>query len=95
VTVIAWAVGPNGKVLKTSGTMEVTLHRGGLEAKRNADGSLEVISYADGNLDGLSEKRVLKETEYTLEESGDGTITVRAKEKRLGTCTLEIPKDPS
>ena len=92
VTVIAWAVGPDGKVLKTSGTTELTLHRGGLEAKRNADGSLEVISYADGNLNGLAEKRVLKESEYTLVENGDGTTTVQALEKRLGSCVLEEPQ---
>ena len=89
VTVIAWAVGPNGKVLKTSETTELTLHQGGLEAKRNADGTLEVVSYADGNLNGLAEKRVLKETEYTLEENGDGTVTVQAADKRLGSCVLQ------
>ena len=89
VTVIAWAVGPDGKVLKASGTTELTLHRGGLEAKRNADGSLEVVSYADGNLNGLAEQRVLKESEYTLVENGDGTTTVQALEKRLGSCVLQ------
>ena len=89
VTVIAWAVGPDGKVLKASGTTELTLHRGGLEAKRNADGSLEVVSYADGNLNGLAEQRVLKESEYTLVKNGDGTATVQALEKRLGSCVLQ------
>ena len=88
VTVIAWAVGPDGKLLKTSGNMELTLHRGGLEATRKPDGSLEVVSYADGNLNGLAEKRVLKDSAYTLETQADGSVTVRANEKRLGSCTL-------
>lgn len=89
VTVIAWAAGPDGKILKTSGTMELTLHRGGLEAERKPDGTLEVVSYADGNLKGLAEKRVLKEHEYTLAENSDGTITVQASEKRLGSCVMQ------
>ena len=79
VTVIAWAAGLDGKILKTSGTMELTLHRGGLEAERKPDGTLEVVSYADGNLNGLAEKRVLKEHEYALAENSDGTITVQAR----------------
>ena len=69
--------------------MELTLHRGGLEAERKPDGTLEVVSYADGNLNGLAEKRVLKEHEYTLAENSDGTITVQAAEKRLGSCVMQ------
>lgn len=35
ITVVAWAAGPNG-LLKTTGTMELQLHRPGLEAERTA-----------------------------------------------------------
>lgn len=88
VTVVAWAMDTDGQLLKTSATMELTLHRGGLEAKRQPDGKLEVVSYSDGNLDGLAEKRVLKDREYTLCTEADGSVTVQANEKRLGSCTL-------
>lgn len=88
VMVVAWAMDTDGQLLKTSATMELTLHRGGLEAKRQPDGKLEVVSYSDGNLDGLAEKRVLKNREYTLHTEADGSVTVQANEKRLGSCTL-------
>ncbi|HIZ30740.1 MAG TPA: hypothetical protein H9813_05850, partial [Candidatus Fournierella merdipullorum] len=53
ITVVAWAAGADGRLLKTTGTMELQLHRPGLEAERTADGGLKVTLYADGNLDGV------------------------------------------
>ena len=41
------------------------------------------------DMDALAEKRVLKEHEYTLAKNSDGTITVQAAEKRLGSCVMQ------
>ena len=88
ITVVAWAAGPNG-LLKTTGTMELQLHRPGLEAERTADGGLKVTLYTDGNLDGVAEKVVLKPAQYTCTEEADGSLAIEAKPPYKGSCRLE------
>ena len=87
ITVVAWAAGPNG-LLKTTGTMELQLHRPGLEAERTADGGLKVTLYADGNLDGVAEKVVLKPAQYTCTEEADGSLAIEAKPPYKGSCRI-------
>ena len=89
ITVVAWAAGADGRLLKTTGTMELQLHRPGLEAERTADGGLKVTLYADGNLDGVAEKVVLKPQQYTCTEEDDGTLAIEAKPPYKGSCRLE------
>lgn len=90
VTVIAWAAGPNGRLVKTSASTEMKIHRPGIEASRTADGGLEVICYTDSNLNGIAETRKLRPEEYTVATDPDtGYTTVTAKNARLGSCTLE------
>ena len=87
ITVVAWAAGPNG-LLKTTGTMELQLHRPGLEAERTADGGLKVTLYTDGNLDGVAEKVVLKPAQYTCTEEADGSLAIEAKPPYKGSCRI-------
>lgn len=87
LTVVAWAAGPGGTV-KTTGTLEVQLHRPGLEAARQKDGSLEVTLYADGNLDGVAEKVALGPGQYTCARQPDGSLLVEAKPPYKGSCRL-------
>ena len=88
ITVVAWAAGADGRLLKTTGTMELQLHRPGLEAERTADGGLKVTLYADGNLDGVAEKVVLKPQQYTCTEEADGALTIEAKPPYKGSCRI-------
>ena len=88
ITVVAWAAGADGRMLKTTGTMELQLHRPGLEAERTADGGLKVTLYADGNLDGVAEKVVLKPEQYTCTEEADGTLAIEAKPPYKGSCRI-------
>lgn len=88
VTVIAWAVAPDGQNLRTTGTMELTLHRPGLEAERTKDGSLQVVLYTDSNLNGVAEKVVLKPEQYDCRTEKDGTLLIQAKHPYAGSCRL-------
>ena len=88
ITVVAWAAGADGRMLKATGTMELQLHRPGLEAERTADGGLKVTLYADGNLDGVAEKVVLKPEQYTCTEEADGTLAIEAKPPYKGSCRI-------
>lgn len=88
LTVVAWAVDGDGRLLKTTGTAELTLHRPGLEAERQADGILKVTLYTDGNLDGVAEVVTLKPEQYTCAAAADGTVTVTAKPPYKGSCRL-------
>lgn len=89
VTVVAWAFDEGGRLLKTTGTLELQLHRPGLEAERTAEGGLKVTLYTDGNLDGVAEKVVLRPEQYTCAEEADGALTVAAKKPYKGSCRLE------
>ena len=89
VTVVAWAFDEGGRLLKTTGTLELQLHRPGLEAERTAEGGLKVTLYTDGNLDGVAEKVVLRPEQYTCAEEADGALTVTAKKPYKGSCRLE------
>lgn len=89
VTVVAWAFDEGGRLLKTTGTLELQLHRPGLEAERTAQGALKVTLYTDGNLDGVAEKVVLRPEQYTCAEEADGALTVTAKKPYKGSCRLE------
>lgn len=90
VTVIAWAAGPDGRLVKTSASTEMKIHRPGIEASRTADGGLEVTCYTDSNLNGIAETRKLRPEEYTVATDPDtGYTTVTAKNARLGSFTLE------
>ena len=91
ITVVAWAAGADGRLLKTTGTMELQLHRPGLEAERAADGGLKVTLYADGNLDGVAEKVALKPEQYTCTEEADGALLIEAKPPYKGSCRLAAP----
>lgn len=88
ITVVAWAFADDGRLVKTTGNLELALHRPGLEAKRTADGGLEVVLYADGNLDGVAEKVTLKPGQYTLRTEKDGALLVEAKRPYRGSCRL-------
>lgn len=89
VTVVAWAFDEAGRLLKTTGTLELQLHRPGLEAERTAQGALKVTLYTDGNLDGVAEKVALKPGQYDCTEEADGSLTIRAKKPYKGSCRLE------
>ena len=89
VTVVAWAFDEGGRLLKTTGTLELQRHRPGLEAERTAEGGLKVTLYTDGNLDGVAEKVVLRPEQYTCAEEADGALTVTAKKPYKGSCRLE------
>ena len=89
ITVVAWAFDEGGRLLKTTGALELQLHRPGLEAERTADGALKVTLYTDGNLDGIAEKVALKPEQYTCTEEADGALTVTAKKPYKGSCRLE------
>lgn len=89
VTVVAWAFDEGGRLLKTTGTLELQLHRPGLEAERTAQGGLKVTLYTDGNLDGVAEKVALKPGQYDCTEEADGSLTIRAKKPYKGSCRLE------
>ena len=78
-----------GRLLKTTGTLDLQLHRPGLEAERTAEGGLKVTLYTDGNLDGVAEKVVLRPEQYTCAEEADGALTVTAKKPYKGSCRLE------
>ena len=84
VTVVAWAFDEAGRLLKTTGTLELQLHRPGLEAERTAQGALKVTLYTDGNLDGVAEKVALKPGQYDCTEEADGSLTIRAKKTLQG-----------
>ena len=90
VTVIAWAIGPGGRVRKATANTEMKLHRPGIEAGRTPDGMLEVTCYTDGNLNGIAEVRKLRPEEYTVTTDPEtGRTTVTANDARLGGCTPE------
>lgn len=93
VTVIAWACTETGQLVKTTGSTEITLHKKGLEAKWLKDGSLQVTSYSDGNLDGIAEVTELTEDEYIITETEDGEILITAKDAKYGSTKIsEKPK---
>ena len=89
ITVVAWAFDEGGPLLKTTGALELQLHRPGLEAECTAEGGLKVTLYTDGNLDGIAEKVALKPEQYTCTEEADGALTVTAKKPYKGSCRLE------
>lgn len=89
VTVVAWAFDQGGRLLKTTGTLELQLHRPGLEAQRTAEGGLKVTLYTDGNLDGIAEKVALKPEQYTCTREAGGALVIRAKKPYKGSCRLE------
>ncbi|HJA26504.1 MAG TPA: hypothetical protein H9795_10640 [Candidatus Fournierella merdigallinarum] len=88
ITVVAWAFTASGQLVKTTGNLELQLHRPGLEAKRGKDGGLQVTLYADGNLDGVAEKVDLKPEQYTCARQPDGSLLVEAKPPYKGSCRL-------
>ena len=88
VTVVAWAFDEGGRLLKTTGTLELQLHRPGLEAERTADGALKVTLYTDGNLDGIAEKVALKPEQYTCTEAAGGALLIEAKPPYKGSCRI-------
>lgn len=90
ITVVAWAMGPDGRLYKTTATTEMKLHRPGIEARRTADGALEVTCYTDSNLNGIAETRRLGPEEYRTGTDPDtGKCTVTARDPKLGSCTVE------
>ena len=88
VTVVAWAFDEGGRLLKTTGTLELQLHRPGLEAERTAEGGLKVTLYTDGNLDGIAEKVALKPEQYTCTEAAGGALLIEAKPPYKGSCRI-------
>ena len=88
VTVVAWAFDEGGRLLKTTGALELQLHRPGLEAERTADGALKVTLYTDGNLDGIAEKVALKPEQYTCTEAAGGALLIEAKPPYKGSCRI-------
>ncbi|MBQ8813989.1 MAG: hypothetical protein IJZ85_05820 [Lachnospiraceae bacterium] len=76
VNLIAWARTPDGRIIKTSGSMEMKLHEKGLEAKRDKDGKLSVTLYGETTLKGYAEIRTLASNEYTCEEMPDGSTRI-------------------
>ena len=88
ITVVAWAFDEGGRLLKTTGALELQLHRPGLEAERTADGALKVTLYTDGNLDGIAEKVALKPEQYTCTEAAGGTLLIEAKPPYKGSCRI-------
>ena len=88
VTVVAWAFDEGGRLLKTTGALELQLHRPGLEAERTADGALKVTIYTDGNLDGIAEKVALKPEQYTCTEAAGGALLIEAKPPYKGSCRI-------
>ena len=90
ITVVAWAMGPDGQLYKTTATAEMKLHRPGIEARRTADGKLEVTCYTNSNLNGIAETRKLGPEEYRNGTDPDtGKCTVTARDPKLGSCTVE------
>ena len=88
ITVVAWAFDEGGRLLKTTGALELQLHRPGLEAERTADGALKVTLYTDGNLDGIAEKVALKPEQYTCTEAAGGALLIEAKPPYKGSCRI-------
>ena len=87
VFVIAWAVGADGKILKTASGMELNLHRKGIEAERQKDGSLKVTAYTESNLDGVAQIEELTGEQYTVEKTEAGT-KILAKDISLGSFLI-------
>ena len=88
ITVVAWAFDEGGRLLKTTGALELQLHRPGLEAERTAEGGLKVTLYTDGNLDGIAEKVALKPEQYTCTEAAGGALLIEAKPPYKGSCRI-------
>ena len=88
ITVVAWAFDEGGRLLKTTGALELQLHRPGLEAERTADGARKVTLYTDGNLDGIAEKVALKPEQYTCTEAAGGALLIEAKPPYKGSCRI-------
>lgn len=89
VTVIAWAYAADGKIIKTHKSMEFKLHEPGIEAKKNADGSLTVSACVPTTLKGFADVRTLSPEEYTSTTLPDGTIEIRALDERLGAALIK------
>ena len=89
VTVIAWTYGADGKPIKTHKSMEFKLHEPGIEAKKNADGSLTVSACVPTTLKGFADVRTLSPEEYTSTTLPDGSIEVKALDERLGTALIK------
>ena len=89
VNVIAWAMTPDGKLLKASGSKEMKLHTPGIEAKRDKDGSITVTAYSDTTLKGYAEIRKLSAEEYILEVMEDETVTIHANDVKLGMTSIK------
>ncbi len=89
VTLIAWTTTPDGKLLKTSKTMEMKLHEPGIEAKKNADGSLTVNACVPTTLKGFADVRTLSPDEYTCTTLEDGTLEITAIDTRLGSTQIK------
>ena len=89
VTLIAWTTTANGDVIKTSKSMEMKLHEPGIEAKKNADGTLTVSACVPTTLKGFADVRTLSEEEYTYTTLPDGTIEIKAMDERLGTALIK------
>lgn len=88
VNLIAWTTTPDGKVLKTTASMEMNLHEPGIEAKKNADGSVTVTACVETTLKGFADIRKLSPEEYTCTTLDDGTLEITAIDPKLGKTTI-------
>lgn len=89
VHLIAWTTTPDGKVLKTSESMELNLYERGIEAQREKDGTITVTAYCDTTLKGYADIRQLSADEYTMDTAPDGTVHIQAKDADLGFTVLK------
>lgn len=89
ITLIAWAAAPDGKILKTSASMEMKLHEPGIDAKRNEKGFPSVTAYVETTLKGFADIRTLSSDEYTYTTLEDGTMEIKAVNPKLGTALLK------
>lgn len=93
IKLIAWAVTPSGKLLKTSASLDMALHEPGIEAKFNDKGFPAVTAYVETTLKGFAEIRKLSSDEYTYSKLDDGSFDIKAVDKRLGTTLLKAKKE--
>jgi len=89
INLIAWTTTPEGKLLKTSKSMEMKLHQPGIEAKRNEKGFPSVTAYVETTMKGFAEIRKLSSDEYTYTKLEDGTLEIKAVNPKLGTTLLK------
>ena len=88
VNLIAWARTPDGKIIKTSSSMELKLHEKGLEAKRDKNGKLTVTAYGETTLKGYAEIRELSSEEYRCTEMPDRKLNIQAVDETLGNTIV-------